>query len=97
MLRHRHELDLSSQQAQDLENLRDEYQRAAIRAEADLRIAELDLQSLLKADPVDLAGRLNCVVGCPYFVPGDTNVFAGPIGGQIDHHPKGRRKSEWKL
>ena len=24
------------------------------------------------------AGRLNCVVGCPYFAPGDTNVFAGP-------------------
>jgi hypothetical protein len=22
---------------------------------------------------------LNCVVGCPYFAPGDTNVFAGPL------------------
>jgi hypothetical protein len=56
MLRHRHELDLSPQQAQDMENLGDEYQRAAIRAEADLRIAELDLQSLPKSGPSGSGG-----------------------------------------
>jgi Spy/CpxP family protein refolding chaperone len=54
MLRNRHELELSPQQVQDLEGLRDGYQRQAIRSEADIRIAEVDLQSLLKADPVDL-------------------------------------------
>jgi Spy/CpxP family protein refolding chaperone len=54
MLRHRHELSLSRQQVQDLENLRDGYQREAIRHEADIRIAEMDLQRLLKTDPVDL-------------------------------------------
>jgi len=54
MLRHRDELRLSGQQVQDLENLRDGYQREAIRYDADLRIAEMDLQRLLKTDPVDL-------------------------------------------
>jgi Spy/CpxP family protein refolding chaperone len=53
-LRHRHDLELSPQQVQDLENLRDGYQREAIRYEADIRIAEMDLQRLLKTDPVDL-------------------------------------------
>jgi len=54
MLRHRHELNLSSQQVQHLEDLRDGYQREAIRYDADIRIAEVDLQRLLKADSVDL-------------------------------------------
>jgi Heavy-metal resistance len=54
MLRHRHDLGLSPQQVQDLEQLRDGYQREAIRYEANLRIAEMALQRLLKADPVKL-------------------------------------------
>ena len=54
MLRHRDKLGLSSQQVRDLEELRDGYQREIIRYEADLRIAEMDLQRFLKADPVDL-------------------------------------------
>jgi hypothetical protein len=54
MLRHRHDLGLSPQQVQDLEQLRDGYQREAIRYEADLRIAEMALQRLLKVDPVKL-------------------------------------------
>jgi Spy/CpxP family protein refolding chaperone len=54
MLRNRHDLGLSSQQVQDLEDLRDGYQREAIRYEADIRIAEVELQSFLKADAVDL-------------------------------------------
>ena len=54
MLRHRHELDLSPQQIQDLENLRHGYQRDAIRYEADTRIGEMDLERLLRTDPVDL-------------------------------------------
>jgi Spy/CpxP family protein refolding chaperone len=54
MLRHRDELSLSPQQVQDLEKLRDGYYRELIRYEADIRIAEMDLQRLLKTDPVDL-------------------------------------------
>jgi Spy/CpxP family protein refolding chaperone len=54
MLRHRDELSLSPQQVQDLENLREGYEREAIRYEADIRIAEMDLQRLLKTEPVDL-------------------------------------------
>ena len=54
ILRHRHELSLSPEQVQDLENLRTGYQREAIRYEADIRIAEMDLQRLSKTDPVDL-------------------------------------------
>lgn len=54
MLRHRDELSLSLQQVQDLESLRDRYQREVIRYEADIPIAEMDLQTLLKRDTVDL-------------------------------------------
>jgi hypothetical protein len=54
MLRHRHDLELSPQQVHDLEELRDKYQREAVRYDADLRIAEMELQRLLKADLVDL-------------------------------------------
>jgi hypothetical protein len=54
MLRHRDGLGLSRQQVQDLEALRDGYERNAIRYQADIRITEIDLQTLLKADDVDL-------------------------------------------
>jgi Spy/CpxP family protein refolding chaperone len=54
MLRNRHELGLSSQQVQDLEDLRDGYQREAIRYQADIRVAEVELQSLLRAAAVDV-------------------------------------------
>jgi len=54
MLRHREELGLSREQVQGLERLRTDFQRQAIRREADLRIAETELESLLAADGVDL-------------------------------------------
>ena len=38
----------------ELEEIRDTYQREAIRYDADLRITELDLQRALRADAVDL-------------------------------------------
>lgn len=53
-LRHREELGLSTGQVQTLERLRADFQREAIRREADLRIAEIDIGTLLNADPVDL-------------------------------------------
>ncbi|MGH7845961.1 MAG: Spy/CpxP family protein refolding chaperone [Candidatus Binatia bacterium] len=54
MLAHRERLELSPEQVQDLEQLSHDYRREAIRSEADLRIAEIDLEKLLKDDPMDL-------------------------------------------
>ncbi|MGH7774710.1 MAG: Spy/CpxP family protein refolding chaperone [Candidatus Binatia bacterium] len=54
MLRHRHELGLSSDQVRSLERLRADFQGTAIRLEADLRVAETDLATLLDAEAADL-------------------------------------------
>ncbi|MBI4487653.1 MAG: periplasmic heavy metal sensor [Deltaproteobacteria bacterium] len=54
MLRHREELGLSPEQVRDLERVRSDFQREAIRREADLRVAEADLSRLLDAESVDL-------------------------------------------
>lgn len=54
MLRHRDELGLSTAQVQTLERLRTDFQREAIHREADLRVAAIDVGSLVKAEPVDL-------------------------------------------
>ena len=54
MLRYKDELGLSPDQVQSLERLRADFQREAIRRDADLRIAEMDLTTLLEKDPVDL-------------------------------------------
>src|SRR3990170_1035448 len=54
MLRHKDELGLSASQVQSLERLRADFQREAIRRDADLRIAEMDLTTLLEREPVDL-------------------------------------------
>jgi Spy/CpxP family protein refolding chaperone len=54
MLHHRAELGLSAEQVQRLETLRSDFAREAIRRDADIRIAELDLAGLLGQEPVDL-------------------------------------------
>jgi Spy/CpxP family protein refolding chaperone len=54
MLHHRAELGLSADQVSRLETLRGDFTREAIRRGADIRIAELDLATLLEQDPVDL-------------------------------------------
>jgi Spy/CpxP family protein refolding chaperone len=54
MLHHRTELGLSAEQVSRLETLRSDFTREAIRRGADIRIAELDLASLLEQDPVDM-------------------------------------------
>jgi hypothetical protein len=54
MLSHRDELGLSSDQVRNLERLRNDFQREAVKREADIRVAEMDLSALLEADPVDL-------------------------------------------
>jgi Spy/CpxP family protein refolding chaperone len=55
MLHHRTELGLSADQVSRLETLRSDFTREAIRRDADIRIAELDLTSLLEQDPADLS------------------------------------------
>jgi Spy/CpxP family protein refolding chaperone len=55
MLHHRTELGLTPEQVTRLEAIRGEFAREAIRRGADIRIAELDLGTLLEQDPVDLA------------------------------------------
>jgi Spy/CpxP family protein refolding chaperone len=55
MLHHRAELGLSPDQVRRLEALRGEFAREAIRRDADIRIAELDLAALLEQEPLDLA------------------------------------------
>jgi Spy/CpxP family protein refolding chaperone len=54
MLHHRAELGLTADQVGRLETLRGDFTREAIRRGADIRIAELDLATLLEQDPVDL-------------------------------------------
>jgi hypothetical protein len=54
MLRNRERLGLTADQVKHLEQLRNDFAKESIRSEADLRIAELDLTSLLEAQPVDM-------------------------------------------
>lgn len=54
MLRHREELQLSDEQVKALEALRSDFQKEAVRRSAEIRVAELELQELLREDPVDL-------------------------------------------
>ena len=54
MLQRRADLGLTPEQVTRLEGLRDGFAREAIRRDADLRIAELDLQALLDQDPLDI-------------------------------------------
>src|ERR671913_1686693 len=54
MLRNRERLGLTADQVKHLEQLRSDFAKESIRSEANLRIAELDLTSLLEAQPVDV-------------------------------------------
>jgi Spy/CpxP family protein refolding chaperone len=54
MLDHRREIGLTPAQVQDLERIRTGFQRDAIKLEADQRVAQIDLTTLLEAEPVDL-------------------------------------------
>jgi hypothetical protein len=55
MLRNRERLGLTADQVKHLEQLRNDFAKESIRSEANLRIAELDLTSLLEAQAVDMA------------------------------------------
>jgi hypothetical protein len=54
MLGWRQELGLTPDQVESLERLRADFQREVIRRDADLRLAEMDLETLLRREPVDL-------------------------------------------
>jgi len=54
MLDHRAELGLTPAQVQELERIRSDFQKDAIRLDADQRVAEMDVAGLLRADPVDI-------------------------------------------
>lgn len=54
MLSHRQELELTAAQVKELERLRADFTREAIKRDADLRVAEMDVTTLLKGEPVDL-------------------------------------------
>ncbi len=54
MLEHRDVLGLGPEQTSRLEALRSEFAREAVRREADIRVAEMDLHALLEQDPLDL-------------------------------------------
>jgi hypothetical protein len=54
MLRNREGLGLTADQVKELEQLRSDFAKESIRSEANLRIAEMDLTSLLEAQPVDM-------------------------------------------
>jgi Spy/CpxP family protein refolding chaperone len=54
ILSYRHELGLTNAQVQGLERIRDDFQREAIKLDADQRVAQMDLAALLRTDPVDL-------------------------------------------
>lgn len=54
MLRYQDELGLTSEQVRALTQLRADFERESIRKDADLRIAQRDLDALFDADRVDL-------------------------------------------
>lgn len=54
MLEHKDALELSAEQVDALEKLRSRFERAAIRREAEIKVARLELDELLDADTVDL-------------------------------------------
>ena len=54
MLRNREKLGLSAAQVKSLEQLRNDFQKESIRKDADLRVAEMDLNGLLGAEKIDM-------------------------------------------
>jgi Spy/CpxP family protein refolding chaperone len=54
IIRNREKLDLSSDQVKNLERLRTDFEKQSIRGEADIRVAKLDLHTLLDTQPVDM-------------------------------------------
>jgi Spy/CpxP family protein refolding chaperone len=54
LLRNREKIGLSEEQVRKLEQLRSDFEKETIRNEADIRVAEIDLNNLLQAPSADL-------------------------------------------
>jgi hypothetical protein len=54
MLRNREKLGLSAAQVKSLEQLRNDFQKESIRKDADLRVAEMDINGLVGAEKIDM-------------------------------------------
>jgi Heavy-metal resistance len=54
MLRNREKLGLSAAQVKSLEQLRNDFEKESIRKDADLRVAEMDLNGLIGAEKIDM-------------------------------------------
>jgi hypothetical protein len=54
IIRNRERLSLSTEQVKNLERLRNALEKESIRKEADIRVAKMDLDDLLAAQPVDM-------------------------------------------
>jgi Spy/CpxP family protein refolding chaperone len=54
IIRNREKLGLSSEQVRSLERLRKDFEKESIRKEADIRVAKMDLDDLLAAQPVEM-------------------------------------------
>jgi len=61
MLDHRSDLALTPAQVEELERIRGDFQKEAIKLDADQRVAEMDVASFLRTDPVDI-GRVEAKI-----------------------------------
>jgi len=61
MLEHRSDLALTPAQVEELERIRGDFQKEAIKLDADQRVAEMDVASFLRTDPVDI-GRVEAKI-----------------------------------
>ena len=61
MLDHRSDLALTPAQVEELERIRGDFQKEAIKLDANQRVAEMDVASFLRTDPVDI-GRVEAKI-----------------------------------
>ena len=73
MLRNREKLDLSAAQVKNLEQLRNDFEKESIRKDADLRVAEMDLSTLLGAAKVDM-GKVEAKIRAIERLRGDLRI-----------------------
>ena len=61
ILDHRSDLALTPAQVEELERIRSDFQKEAIKLDADQRVAEMDVASFLRTEPVDI-GRVEAKI-----------------------------------
>jgi Spy/CpxP family protein refolding chaperone len=73
LLRNREKLALSEDQVKKLEQLRSDFEKETIRKEADIRVAEIDLNNLLQAPTADL-GKIEAKIRETERLRGDLRI-----------------------